>query len=404
LISAVKHISFILLLGYAFSFSYCQTEDPVYNKIKLKVDKKLSDKKYYAALKLSKVGLSKFKDDSYFNYTAAFSLFYSEKHKKVKQLYPTKNELTSATLELLDKAMPLDQFNKSFSLKLQRQLNKDVKDQLEKKQVGESIQLLNKWFSIFNNSKPYLKNNHSKEIQDSLFSKGNAYFKEKDRTTSDLIFDWMHKTFSSDDLELFYDPSSIYILEGYYFEEYRNPKYFLANTAKDASYLTETEKQVIFLHNLVRMDPQLFNSTYVTKYYELNRKGKTEHAKSLVSDLNELQKGWLLYPNETLHKAAKFHVEDNGTKGLRGHASSDGTSFGDRVRGFGFGGYIAENIDYQRTEPLDILMSLLIDEGVESKGHRTNILNEKYVQIGVAIGFHKSWDSFTVLDYANSRD
>jgi len=214
----------------------------------------------------------------------------------------------------------------------------------------------------------------------------------------------MYKTFIGADLELFYDPSSIYKLEGYNFEAYRNPKYFLADTAKDASYLSETEKQVIFLHNLVRMNPQLFNETYVATYYELNRIGESETAKSLVSDLNDLQKGWLLYPNETLCKAAKFHADDNGKKGLRGHTSSDGTSFADRVRGFGFGGYIAENIDYKRTEPLYILMSLLIDRGVESKGHRRNILSVRYNRIGVAVGFHKTWDSFTVLDYADSRD
>jgi len=38
--------------------------------------------------------------------------------------------------------------------------------------------------------------------------------------------------------------------------------------------------------------------------------------------------------NEALFKASEFHTKDIGPKGQFGHASSDGTGFGDRLRRF----------------------------------------------------------------------
>ena len=39
-----------------------------------------------------------------------------------------------------------------------------------------------------------------------------------------------------------------------------------ANTARNASYLSEQEKQVIFLCNLARMDGALFAATYLAQH------------------------------------------------------------------------------------------------------------------------------------------
>ncbi|MCZ6692800.1 MAG: CAP domain-containing protein, partial [Bacteroidetes bacterium] len=61
---------------------------------------------------------------------------------------------------------------------------------------------------------------------------------------------------------------------------------------------------------------------------------------------------------------------------------------------------IGENCAYGLYSPLDIVMGLLIDEGVSDLGHRKNILNPDYKVIGVAIRPHKSYGTNCVQDFA----
>lgn len=61
---------------------------------------------------------------------------------------------------------------------------------------------------------------------------------------------------------------------------------------------------------------------------------------------------------------------------------------------------IAENCDYGSCTGLDIIMSLAIDDGVSSRGHRTNIFNPSAKLVGVASGMHTEYDHCCVLDYA----
>lgn len=58
------------------------------------------------------------------------------------------------------------------------------------------------------------------------------------------------------------------LLDRYYhsnskYKEWNNPKYRLANTAKNENYLTEDEKMVYYFLNLVRMNPELFLETFI---------------------------------------------------------------------------------------------------------------------------------------------
>jgi uncharacterized protein YkwD len=45
-------------------------------------------------------------------------------------------------------------------------------------------------------------------------------------------------------------------------------------------------------------------------------------------------------------------------------------------------------------------MQLLIDDGIESLGHRKNILEPKYQWIGIAIEPHKTYRTNCVMDFA----
>jgi len=60
---------------------------------------------------------------------------------------------------------------------------------------------------------------------------------------------------------------------------------------------------------------------------------------------------------------------------------------------------VGENCSYGFETAIDIVLSLLIDEGVKNKGHRQNILSEDFNSIGVAIRPHITYRVNCVMDF-----
>ena len=50
--------------------------------------------------------------------------------------------------------------------------------------------------------------------------------------------------------------------------EWDKPEYRVCNTAADVSYLSDKEKQIIYILNLARMNPTLFGKTVVLQFPE----------------------------------------------------------------------------------------------------------------------------------------
>lgn len=102
-----------------------------------------------------------------------------------------------------------------------------------------------------------------------------------------------------------------------------------------------------------------------------------------------------------MSRAAMDHVRDQGRKGTLGHRGSDGSQPGDRVNRYGAWRWtVGENISYGRENARDIVMGLIIDDGVPGRGHRDNIFNSRYCFIGVACGQHKTFDVMCVITFA----
>ncbi len=107
--------------------------------------------------------------------------------------------------------------------------------------------------------------------------------------------------------------------------------------------------------------------------------------------------------SEGLSKACRDHVLDQGPKGAFGHDGSDGSTPWDRIAKYGkANGYMAENISYGAKTARKVIVQLIVDDGVASRGHRTNIFNKNLNFVGFAYGFHSKYQIMTVMDFAQN--
>lgn len=106
---------------------------------------------------------------------------------------------------------------------------------------------------------------------------------------------------------------------------------------------------------------------------------------------------------EGLAWAARSHTVDMGGKGITGHTSSDGTGFGDRLYKFAATrGQVGENLAYGSTTGKWVVIQLIVDEAVPSRGHRTNIFNDDFTQIGTNTGvFEGQYGMMETCNYGN---
>jgi uncharacterized protein YkwD len=161
-------------------------------------------------------------------------------------------------------------------------------------------------------------------------------------------------------------------------------------------------EEVLKLINEVRTDPQTFLQNRLLPYVKEKEMEDNGYAKSLIDDLKSAKKISPLKASTVLENLARGHAIDMGSKGKVGHNSSNGMTFANRLRKKIKTGMIAENCDYGNADALDIVMSLLIDDGIESLGHRKNILHSGLNWIGIAIEKHKTYRMNCVMDFAES--
>lgn len=191
------------------------------------------------------------------------------------------------------------------------------------------------------------------------------------------------------------------------------------NTSKNAVYLTDLEKQVILELNKVRSNPKRFAEEYLEDLQTafdgklftypgqdpvITREGIVPLIEC-IKVLKESGSAPILMPVQGLANAAAELVTDQQKHGGIGHITQKGLTPQKRIEKYGNWDICsAEDITYGSFEARQIVIALLIDDGVPDRSHRKNILNKCFHYAGTNYGKHPNYLSMCVIDYAGEYE
>jgi uncharacterized protein YkwD len=176
----------------------------------------------------------------------------------------------------------------------------------------------------------------------------------------------------------------------------------------------QLKKDVAKEHSKIRKNPKSYIPLLekVIKYFKgkvIYKPGETaglitNEGKSAYEECIQFLKvqkpvGELIY-DEELSRAAQDHADDIGPAGICDHYGADGSSMDERVERYvEWDKCISENIDFGANTAEDIIISLIVDDGIPERGHRKNIFQPEIKYIGVGIAEHSEYRICTILDY-----
>ena len=187
-----------------------------------------------------------------------------------------------------------------------------------------------------------------------------------------------------------------------------------SNKTDAVTYLSRLEKAVVKEINLARTSPKEYLSRLeqFRKYYDgkhlklpgqtpiLTREG-TSAVVEATRFLRSQKSVFPLSPSKGMTLGARDHIRDLRTSGTSQHKGSDGSQAWDRVNRYGiWQNIIGENVSFGHAKARNIVMTLIIDDGVPNRGHRKNIFNPDFRLVGVACGDHPAYKTVCVITFA----
>ena len=178
----------------------------------------------------------------------------------------------------------------------------------------------------------------------------------------------------------------------------------------------QIEQDVFNCHNDIRTNP----FSYISKLKDLIPYFKdkiyhhpledaittyegTEAIEEATQYLKSLKPMRSLKYSEEISKACRDHITDIGSKGLTGHIGSDGSNITDRLEKYcEWDGIVAENLDFGFKEASNIVMNMIMDDGVKERCQRGIIFSNEFNYIGIGVGPHKIFGIGVVVGYAKN--
>ena len=179
-------------------------------------------------------------------------------------------------------------------------------------------------------------------------------------------------------------------------------------------FLSSLERSVVDEINLARSAPKDY-ATFLEqfrKYYQgkliklpnhtaIVTKEGVDALLEAVQFLRSVKPVPLLNPSKGMSLAAKDHVKDLELSGASQHEGRDKSQPWDRLNRYGtWQRVMGEIVSFGHDGARDIVMSLIIDDGVPHRGHRKNIFNDNFRFIGVASGEHPDYRTVCVITLA----
>jgi uncharacterized protein YkwD/TolA-binding protein len=188
------------------------------------------------------------------------------------------------------------------------------------------------------------------------------------------------------------------------------------DTGRQASFLSLLEKDVLLELNLLRSNPPRYAELYLTAFRKMFKGMKimasgqtslityegTKAVDECIRVLKKIPSLPIFSPVEGLARAARDHAKDQARTGRTGHDGSDGSTMVQRIERYGqWTGLCGENISYGYNNARRIIIQLLVDDGVPSRGHRESFLNPQFGLAGIACGKHATYKYMCVVDMAS---
>jgi uncharacterized protein YkwD len=187
--------------------------------------------------------------------------------------------------------------------------------------------------------------------------------------------------------------------------------------AQRLDYLSRLEADIVREHNLARGNPEEYAAhlAELRRFFDgrlLRLPGeiplRTQEGVRAVDEAIAFLRAADPVPPMTASRGmslgARDHVRDSGPRGRTDHVGTDGSNPWDRVSRYGtWQVTVGENISFGSYAPddaRDVVIQLIIDDGVESRGHRNNIFNAEFRVVGVSCGEHATFGTMCVLVYA----
>lgn len=109
-----------------------------------------------------------------------------------------------------------------------------------------------------------------------------------------------------------------------------------------------------------------------------------------------------LSEGDVLAMAARDLAAMQDRDGSVGHTPRDGSSPGQRVKRRGGDIYVGESISYGFDAADDVVMQMIVDDGVPMRGHRALLFAKTYRFAGVGCGAHPQFRFMCVVDLSGT--
>ena len=185
--------------------------------------------------------------------------------------------------------------------------------------------------------------------------------------------------------------------------------------AQTPSDWAQIERDIVAFQNQARQDPASLIPLLEARLAAMNEAGYivngcgrncnivTQEGKAAVQEaIAFLRQQAALSPlaaSDQVAQAAQAHAQDQAN-GAMGHVGSDGSSPGDRIdRAGALNTGSGENIAYGSATGQEVILDLIVDDGVPDRGHRVNIFAPNWTHTGAGCGPHEGYGLVCVINY-----